>query len=53
MKEWIEKDDVYISEIDAMIAIQQVLMDLGYEPLGDVAQKFFEALENIKHKVIY
>ena len=38
----------YISETQAMIAVQNVLMDLGYEPLGDDAQKFYQALEDVK-----
>lgn len=45
-----EQDD-YISRTDAMIAVQNVLMGLGYEPLGDVAEKFFVALENVKNKI--
>lgn len=38
----------YISEAQAMIAVQNVLMDLGYEPLGDDAQKFYQALEDVE-----
>ena len=41
----------YISETAAMIAVQNVLMELGYEPLGEVAQKFYVALEAVKDNI--
>lgn len=38
----------YISLTEAEIAVQNVLMDLGFEPLGEIANQFYEALERVK-----
>lgn len=37
----------YISETEAILAVQKVLIELGYEPLGDDAQKLYQALTNV------
>ena len=48
VKSEVKEEEKYISETQAMIAVQNVLMELGYEPLGDDAQKFYQALEDVK-----
>lgn len=50
VKEEVEEEK-YISETKAKIAVQNVLMDLGFEPLGKIANQFYEALENVKDYV--
>lgn len=45
--EKMKKDDRLISQMDVMEAVQKVLINLGYEPLGEEVNQAFDAIESI------
>lgn len=45
--EKMKKDDRLISQMDVMKAVQKVLINLGYEPLGEEVNQAFDAIESV------
>lgn len=45
--EKMKKDDRLISQMDVMKAVQKVLINLGYEPLGEEVNQAFDAIERV------